>query len=383
MYWKRIVISLVLLATVLLAVGFSRPFQTWWHQPAVLRFPGVVEIQEVRLGSKVGGRVGRVAVVEGQVAEADQPLVYFDVPELEAQRVQQEARLQSAQADLDKARNGYRAEEKEAGRAAAEAARERLRRLRAGPRPEEIRQARAELASAQADLKLAQEKWDRARELYRLRSAPQEEYEAARSGRERAQALLNKAKSYLDLLLAGTREEEIAEAAALFAQARANYDLLLAGTRKEDIAAAQARVRENEGKLREIDANLREAVVRAPERVLVEVVAVRKGDVIAPNQPILRVLRADDQWVKIYVPETQLGKLRLNQAVEVRLDGYPDRVFQGEIMFIASESEFTPRNVQSADERRHQVFGVKVRVADPGGIFKSGMAAEVTAPLPE
>jgi multidrug resistance efflux pump len=138
---------------------------------------------------------------------------------------------------------------------------------------------------------------------------------------------------------------------------------------------------EAQGKLREIEANLQEAVVRAPERVLVEVLAVRKGDVVPPNQPILRVLRADDLWVKVYVPETELGRVKLNQPAEVTVDAYPGRVFSGTVFHIAAESEFTPRNVQSVDERRHQVFGIKVRVPDPQGIFKSGMAAEVTLPL--
>jgi multidrug resistance efflux pump len=114
---------------------------------------------------------------------------------------------------------------------------------------------------------------------------------------------------------------------------------------------------------------------------VVEVLAVRKGDLVPPNQPVLRVLRAEDLWVRVYVPETELGKVTLNQAAEVTIDAYPDRRFDGTVMQIASESEFTPRNVQSADERRHQVFGLKVRVADPRGVFKSGMAAEVTLPL--
>ena len=86
---------------------------------------------------------------------------------------------------------------------------------------------------------------------------------------------------------------------------------------------------------------------------------------------------AEDLWVKVYVPETELGKLRLNQEVEVTVDSYPDRPFKGSVVQIASISEFTLRNVQSISERRHQVFGVKVRVADPQGVFKSGMAAEV------
>src|SRR5262249_61381527 len=93
------------------------------------------------------------------------------------------------------------------------------------------------------------------------------------------------------------------------------------------------------------------------------------------NQIVVRVLRADDLWVKVYVPETDLGRVRLGQKVEVSVDGYPGRHFAGTVEQVAAESEFTPRNVQSADERRHQVFGVKVRVANPDGMFKSGMAA--------
>jgi multidrug resistance efflux pump len=381
MKWKRHVLGGGSLAAVTFTLGFVWPFGNWWHWSETVCLPGVVEIQEVRLGSKIGGRVAQVAVVEGAIAEPDQVLVRFDVPELEAQKQQLQARLKAAEADLDKAKNGPRPEEKEAGRAAVAAARERLKRLEAGPRAEEIQQGRADVESAKADLKLAKEKWERTELLYRKTALPAEEFEAARANRERLQGALNKAQSWLDMLLAGSRPEDIAEASAQLGQAQANYDLLLVGTRPEDIAAAEARVIEVRGKLAEIEVNLQEAAVRAPERVLIEVLAVRKGDLVPPNQPILRVLRADDLWVKIYVPETQLGRLRLNQEVEVKVDAYPDRSFQGTIMQIASESEFTPRNVQSADERRHQVFGVKVRVANPQGVFKSGMAAEVSVPL--
>jgi multidrug resistance efflux pump len=183
------------------------------------------------------------------------------------------------------------------------------------------------------------------------------------------------------MLEAGSRSEDIAEAAAQLKQAQANYDLLLAGTRSEDLAAAEGRVAEARGRLHEIEANLDEAVVHAPERVLVEVVGVRKGDLIQPNQPILRVLRANDLWVKAYVPEPELGQVRLDQPAEVTVDAYPEKRFQGTVTYIAAESEFTPRNVQSAEERKHQVFAIKVHVPDPQGIFKSGMAAMVSLPL--
>jgi multidrug resistance efflux pump len=367
-----------LLGVVALALGFIWPFG---RQPQTLRLPGVVEIQEVRLGSKIGGRVDKVAILEGTIAEPGQPLVYFAVPELQAQRQQLQARLLQAEADLEKAKNGPRAEEKEAARAALEAAKARWQRLKAGWREEEKRQARSELETADADLKLAREDFERAARLYRQNSSSRAEYDAARAARDRALGRQAAALAHREMLEAGSRPEDIAEAAAQLKQAQANYDLLLAGTRSEDLAAAEARVTEVRGKLNEIDANLSEAVVCAPERVLVEVVAVRKGDLVQANQPILRVLRADDLWVKAYVPEPELGQVRLGQSADVTVDAYPGRRFEGTVTYIAAESEFTPRNVQSADERRHQVFAIKVRVANPQGVFKSGMAAEVMLPL--
>jgi multidrug resistance efflux pump len=179
----------------------------------------------------------------------------------------------------------------------------------------------------------------------------------------------------------GPRPEEIREVQAEVEQAKANWRLLLEGTRSEDIAAAQARVAEAHGRVRELEVHLAELEVRAPEPALVEVVAVRRGDLVAANQPVLRVLRTGDLWVKVYVPETDLGRVRLHQKVALTVDGFGDRHFVGEVVHVAAESEFTPRNVQSVDERRHQVFAVRVRVEDPQGVFKSGMAAEVTVPI--
>jgi len=97
--------------------------------------------------------------------------------------------------------------------------------------------------------------------------------------------------------------------------------------------------------------------------------------------PGSRVLRAGDLWVKAYVPATELGKVRLNQKVSVTIDAYPGRFFEGTVQQVAAISEFTPRNVQSISERRHQVFAVKVLISDPQGVFHSGMAAEVVLPL--
>jgi multidrug resistance efflux pump len=183
------------------------------------------------------------------------------------------------------------------------------------------------------------------------------------------------------MLKAGNRVEEINEAAAELQKVQASYDLLKAGTRYEEIASAEAHVGELDARVEELKANLQETFVKTNEAVVVEVLSVRPGDVLSPNQSVARVLRADDLWVKVYVPETELGRVRLGQDVSVTIDAYPGRHFQGCVIQVASVSEFTPRNIQSADERKHQVFAVKVRVPDPQGIFKSGMAATAIVPL--
>jgi multidrug resistance efflux pump len=347
----------------------------------VLRLPGVVEVQEVRLGSKVGGRVREVSVAEGEVVGPGAPIVTFEVPELEAQRDQWRARLRSDEAALEKARNGPRREEIEAAEAAAAAAEARWKRAKVGFREEEIRQARNDWLSAEADLKFAEEQFGRYDKLAQRGSATQSELDNARANYDRSRGRASAARAHYDMVAHGSRPEDIDEAAALLGQAKANLALLRAGTRREEIADLEGQVAQTRARLLELDANLAEAVVKAPSKVVVDVLAVRPGDLVAPGATVARVLRADDLWVKVFVPETVLGAVRLNQRADVTIDAYPGRRFVGSVVFIASQSEFTPRNVQSADERRHQVFAAKVRVADPQGVFKSGMAAEVTLPL--
>jgi HlyD family secretion protein len=325
MPWKSILIGIALVAIIAAATGFFSKFE----RATTVQLPGVVEIQEVRLGSKIGGRVAEVLVREGETVDAGQLLVSFEAPELEAQLLQQQARLAAAEADLEKARNG--------------------------PREEEIRQTKSDLESAEADLKLAEQDFDRAESLV-PNALSRSEFDAKRAALSRSRGRV------------GSNQ--------------AHFDLLLAGTRAEDIALAAANASEARGKLQEIQADLAEKRVVAPEKVLVQVVTVRKGDLVPANQAVIRVLRMEDQWVKVYVPETELGRVHLNEQVSVTCDADPDRRFEGTVFQISSESEFTPRNVQSIRERRFQVFGIKVRVHDTEGVFKPGMAADVIFDIP-
>jgi HlyD family secretion protein len=370
---KKLALGAAILAAVGAGLGFYWPFHT---QAAQLHLPGTVETQEVRLSSKMGGRVKKVAVAEGDLVRPGQALVYFDCPELEAQRDQALAKLRTMEATRDKAYSGARVQEKAIAKAQAEAAQARLAKLKAGYRSEEKDQARGEVDSIVADLDRAQLALNREKVTYPKGSA-KADLELAQAAVQRLQGQLKAAEARLAMLEKGSRPEDIAEVAAELAKAQANLDLIEAGTRSEELAEADGRVAELKARLAELEAMLREAVVYAPEQAVVEVVAVRVGDVVAANQPVVRVLRAEDLWVKTYVSEVDLGKVRLQHAALVTIDSFPGKRFQGTVVQIASISEFTPRNVQSVDERRHQVFAVKVRVADPQGVFKSGMAADV------
>ncbi len=350
-------------------------------EPTALVLPGVVEVQEVRLGSKVGGRVREVHILEGDRVEPGVPLVTLDVPELDAQQAQWRAKLRSDLAALEKARNGARREEIAASAAAAAAAEARHARLKQGSREEEIREAKSDWLSAGADLKLAEENIGRYEALLRRNSTTQAQVDMSRADFDRARGRAAAARAHYDLVAHGSRPEEVAEAAAMLDQARANLELLKAGTRAEDIAAMEAQAEQTRARLREAEVNLAEAVIRAPGKAVVDVVSVRKGDLVSPGQTVVRVLQADDLWVKVFIPEIDLGRVVLGQAVEVTVDSHPGERFRGHIAQIAHESEFTPRNIQSVDERRHQVFSAKVRVDDARGVFKSGMAAEVTIPV--
>ncbi|HEY1379747.1 MAG TPA: efflux RND transporter periplasmic adaptor subunit [Gemmataceae bacterium] len=381
---KKVLTGIVVVGVLAAAGGAAWLLGPFRNHRTTLVLPGTVEIQEVRLGSKVGGRVKSVSVREGDRVTAGQELVRFETPELDTQREQLQAKLRAAEADLLKARRGPRPEEKAEAKAAVESAEARLQRLQNGWREEEKRQAKNEAEAADADLVQTKAEFERIDRLSRTGGGvvvTRSEWDTARAAKDRAQRRYDAAMAHYDMLMNGSRPEDIAEAAAEVARAKAKSDLLEHGTREEDIALAEANVADIKGRLAEVEVNRREAVVVAPGPAVVNVLAVRAGDLVPPNQPVVRILRDDDLWVKVFVPETELGKVRLNQPVEVTVDAYPGRPLPGSIDQIASVSEFTPRNVQSVDERKHQVFAIKVKVDNREGLFKSGMAAEVTIPL--
>jgi multidrug resistance efflux pump len=355
---KRILILLaaaVLTATVLYA--------GWFHRDTGLEGSGTVEARNIRVGSKIGGRIDKVMVREGDSVQPGQVLITFDDKELEAS-------LAQSRANAEKARRGYRPEEIAEARAVVAQARAEYELKKNGYRSEDIATAEADLDRAKADEIRTHLDFDRYDALAKKDLVSKQQHDAAEANWKVAVAQQQSARHKLDELQRGYRPEEIASAEAHYRQAQANFEKLERGNRPEDVDLAKAAYAYEA-------ARFRERQVIAPSAAIVEVLDVRPGDLIAPNTPVATLLEKDQIYVRIYIPETEYGRLKLGQKAEVRVDSFPNTVFEGILEQINQQAEFLPRNVQTREERVHQVFGIKIRIHDPAGHVLAGMAADV------
>lgn len=317
---------------------------------------GTIEADEIHIGSKVGGRIEAVLVKEGQEVKQGEPIIRFERYDLDAKRADAVAAVAQAEANLQKNLRWSRPEEMAAAKAQAEAAWMNYEIARNGPRKQEIDAARAELGAAEADYEVAKVTVARVAKLVSDGVQSRQEYDNAKSAFDRS---------------AAQREA-----------ARQKLDMLLAGARKEDIDAAKAQVERARAALQQIETQLAELDVKAPADAIVEVLQLRPGDLISPGAPVATLIEVDRLWVRVYIPEPEVGYARsaLGKDVPITVDTFRGEVFHGRIEEIASRGEFTPRNVQTRDERAHQVFGLRVRLDNSARKLSAGMAADVTIP---
>ena len=328
-----------------------------------LQSSGTVEARNIRVGSKIGGRVEKVLVREGDSVEPGQILITFDEKELQAA-------LSQSRAAAEKSARGFRTEEIAEARGAAAAAKAEYEQRTHGYRQEDIDSAKADLDRASAEETRSHLDFQRYEALAQKDLVSKQQRDTAEANWRMALAQKQAAQHRLDELNRGYRPEEIAAAEARYHQAQATLEKFERGNRPEDIAAARAALAMDE-------ARYRERQVVAPSAATVEVLDVRPGDLIAPNTPIATLLERDQTYVRIYIPETQYGLVKVGQKAEIRVDSFPKETFHGIVEQINQQAEFLPRNVQTKEERVHQVFGVKVRIDDPSHRVLAGMAADV------
>jgi HlyD family secretion protein len=371
---RRIVAIAAALLVILLALWIVHTVRARY---ARAEYSGTIETREIEIGSKVGGRVTSVSVEEGQSVKAGALLVRFECDQLEAERAEAAAAITQAQANLDRMLRGNRPEEIAQAQAAAETARASFEEARNGPRPQELDQAQADYAAAKADATNAVGYYDRMAQLAATDTISRQQFDDARDRRDAAAQRAEAARQRLALLQAGTRPEDLRAAQHRYQQADAARVLAVKGSRREDIDASRGRLAAAQAQAAALDAQRKECVLAAPADAAVETVSVRPGDLVPPGRIVVSLLEPSQLWVRIYIPETELARVRLGQTARVLVDSYPGRAFSGRVQQIASQAEFLPRNVQTRDDREHQVFAVKVQVDNPQAILKSGMAASV------
>ena len=321
--WVKGAAVLVLLIALSVAV-------TWGglHRGGVTSKPvsvtGTIEATQVDVSVKITGRIVERLVKEGDRVTRGQVLVRLDDSELAADVKRQEAALRAAQATL--------------------------RDLEKGARPQEIEDARAAVSSAEATRTMTEREHQRTEQLFKQNLIAAQDVDRARQAYEVAKAQERSARERLALVLEGPRPDQIDAARWQVTQAEA--------------ALSQARSR------------LREAIVVSP----IDGVVLRKnlevGETANPGVPILTLVDPKDVWLRAYVPETEVGRLKVGDPARVRVDAFPDRVFTGRLIEIGSEAEFTPRNVQTKKERVNLVFRIKIQIDNPDGPLKPGLPAD-------
>ncbi len=327
----RVILSILLLAVV---TGASLYFYAYFlerppPEKNALTVSGNIEAHESDVSFQVQGRIVELPVEEGQSIEEGAVLARLDATDFRQQVAHDDAALKVAEAELALAL--------------------------AGTRPQEIEQAKQIVLNAQADL--SQKKLDY----------------------ERSQTLFTKG-------LVAAQERDLGETALKQAQANYEhaqkaYDEAVEGTRKEQIAVNRANVVQAREALGISRINLDHTILRAPKAGVILVRQAELGEVPAPGTPVVTLADLDNIWLRAYINETDLGRVRWGQPAIVTTDTYPGKTYRGRISFISSTAEFTPKSVETHAERVTLVYRIKIDVENPNHELKPGMPADAVIQL--
>jgi multidrug resistance efflux pump len=367
---QRVITGIIVVAVLILLILYSQLRTT---QPFV---SGIVEADEIRLGSRVGGRVSRVFVDEGDRVETGAPLIEFEPYDLIQREQQAFAQLAESEANLRKLETGFRPEEITQAGARVDQLSAHLSLLENGPRQEEIDAARERLNASIAELRLARQEYDRVSNLAQSNAVSAGEIDIAKEKFDGANANVEVKKNELAILEAGTRAEEIAQARAQVIEAKAAWELAQHGYRSEDIEQARASCNAAAAALEVIRQQKTELVIVAPTAGYIDAFDLQPGDLVGANAPVMTLLSEQRLWIRAYVPQRFL-RLSVGQQLRVTIDSIPDRDFQGEVSFISHQAEFTPNNVQTSDDRARQVYRIRVALHEGADQLRVGMTANV------
>ncbi len=371
---------------------------------------GFIEGKEVTVASETSGRIAEILADRGDTVQAGDVLIRLDDAVLQSQRAEAEAGLSAAHANLNRVLAGARPAEISAARAAliqAEAERDGAAQalLHATDAISNPLTLDAEIDGALTQARLAEQnvemeeanlaETELKHHLYEKQGGDVKrtwdlQLQAAQAALAQAEAELQGAWAYYNALKT-TREKpltleaqlhgaeaqhQIAEAQVAVAQAA--LDELEAGPTEEEIAVAEAMVRQAEAAVRLVDVQIAKLALTGPMDGIVSSRSAQVGETATAGAPLLTIANLDEVTLVIYIAENRIGQVKLGQEVEVQVDSFPERTFIGHVASIAGEAEFTPRNVQTQEERVNLVFAVKVTIPSADHALKPGMPADAT-----
>lgn len=330
---KRIIV--IVFAVLLIGVGIFVYYGQWKTQGKELYFSGTIEATQANLAFQVGGRVLRVAVNEGQAVTKEQVLAELDRSEFQS-------RYDQAKATLDKSMRNQ----------------EQLSTMLSiytKTMPAEVARAEAGVASTGYVMDDSRKNHERYEQLFLRGVVSEKERDAVKLNYDTARARL-------------------AEGEAVLNQARGNLKKIEAT--RQDVEAARSQVQAARSALDQADIQMQYTQIKAPISGTITSRNVEPGEVVTPGREVLTLADLSRVDLKIFVDEKEMGKVKPGQRVDVRVDTFPDKVYEGYVSFISPEGEFTPKIIQTRKERVKLVYLVKVSIANPNIELKSGMPAD-------
>jgi HlyD family secretion protein len=354
---------------------------------STIQVSGNIEVTTIDVAFKISGKIDKRLVDEGDIVKEGQLIATLEHKDLLAQKAKAGATLETARSRLPALEKNIdyqdqaTTQEISQAQAAVENAQARLQQLLDGSRPQEIQSAKAGVDQALADMEKKKADMDRAKKLYQDKYIAAQDWDAAKTAYDMAVANYKKAQENYDLVVEGPRKEEIAAGRAQLEQSQAA--LRLAKTHriqidvlKKELATARGQVKEAASALEVIQTQIEYSNLYAPTSGVVLVKNAEPGEFVVPGGAVVTLGQIEKPWLKAFINESDLGRVKLGQKVSVTTDTYPGKEYPGKVTFISSQAEFTPKNVQTAKERVKLVYRIKVALENPQNELKPGMPAD-------
>ncbi len=364
--------------------------------PNTIMVSGNIEVTDVQLGFKIPGRLDVRFADEGDTVLKGVLLARLENEDQKIAVALAQANLAQTKSMLSEVMAGSRPEEIQLSQAKVLQARQMVLELTRGSRSQEIKSAGSDLdtamaaeKSARAQFIQAKEDYDRFSILYKQKTVSQRDFELFRTQYEiadnqlkQAVSKINIARQALSLRKEGPRAEQIEQAKAALAQAEAEYALVKAGPRKEKIEQAAALVNAAEQTLNQAMQQLSYSELFAPMDGVILSKSAEPGEYLNPSTPVVTLGDLTHPWLRAFVSEKDLGRIKLKDKVKVSTDSFPGKTYEGILSFISSQAEFTPKSVQTFEERVKLMFRIKIDLSNPHGELKPGMPADAVISIP-